>query len=305
MSENFCVALGSDSHPALTEALEAEFCVVPLKSANTETRALVVPASVGFEPEALEPLTALEMIAVFGVGLDKIDLRYATRRELVVANTKGALDDAVAEHALALLLAASRGICQADSFVREGEWPNSQFPLSLGLKGRRCGILGLGQIGRKIARLCQAFGAHIAYHGRRRQDDVDYEYFEDLWSLANESDILLLALPGGPETAGLVDSTIISALGPEGILVNISRGSVVDEAALVEALEYGDLGAAALDVFADEPHVLESLRSLHNVVLSPHIASATHQARQAMAAMTVENLKAHFQGRPVPGQVAL
>lgn len=304
MSDKISIALIGESYADLQEVLETEFEVTSLAEAGSHTRGVVAPASLGFSPELLEPLTNLEIITVFGVGLDKIDLRYALRRELVVAATQGAHDDTVAEHALALLLAASRQICQADSFVRDGEWPHSHFPISFGLAGRRCGILGLGRIGRKIARLCQAFGATVGYHGRRRQDDVEYHYYDDLWSLANESDVLILALPGGPETEGIVDSTILSALGPEGVLVNIARGSVVDEEALIEALEYGDLAAAALDVFPHEPHVSEALRALHNVVLSPHMASSTFHARQAMSVMTRENLRAHFAGLPVPGKVS-
>lgn len=297
------LALANEDHPRLRSALEQEYEVSALAEAGVETRALVVTAYQGAVAETLERFPKLEMVAVFGVGTDRLDLKDLNERGLVVANTPGTLDEAVAEHALALLLAASRKLVAADAFVREGEWPNALFPLARGLGGQRCGIVGLGRIGRRIAKLAEAFGMTVCYHGRAPQPDVKYEYFSDLWALANESDALILALPGGAESQGIVDSEILQALGPEGILVNIARGSVVDEEALIEALEYGDLGAAALDVFATEPYVAEGLLNLPNVVLSPHIASATEKSRQAMAEMTLANLRAHFAGYPVPGLV--
>lgn len=297
------VALANENHPQLRGALEKEYDVPTLAQAGDETRALVVMASQGVVAETLERFPQLEMVAIFGVGTDRVDLEDLHKRGLVVANTPGVLDEAVAEQALALLLAASRKVVQADAFVREGEWPRTVFPLARGLSGRLCGIVGLGHIGRRIAKLVEAFGMRVAYHGRSRREDVDYEYFTDLWALANEADVLILALPGGSETQGVVNTEILQALGPEGILVNIARGSVVDEEALIEALEYGDLGAAALDVFATEPHVPEGLIGLPNVVLSPHLGSATEETRQAMVEMTLANLRAHFAGREAPGHV--
>ena len=297
------LALANENHPLLRSALEQEYDVSTLAEAGLETRALVVTAYQGAVAETIERFPRLEMVAVFGVGTDRVDLEDLKKRGLVVANTPGTLDEAVAEHALALLLAASRKLVAADAFVREGEWPQTVFPLARGLGGRRCGIVGLGRIGHRIAKLAEAFGMTICYHGRTQQPDVTYQYFSDLWALANESDVLVLALPGGPESQGIIDAEVLQALGPEGILVNIARGSVVDEEALVEALEYGDLGAAALDVFATEPHVSPGLLKLPNVVLSPHIASATENSRHAMAEMTVANLRAHFAGNPIPGIV--
>ena len=297
------VALASENHPKLRSALEEEFAVPSLAEAGEETRALVVLASQGVVGETLERFPKLEMVSVFGVGLDKVDVTGLKARGLIVANTPGVLDEAVAEHALALLLAASRKVVQADTFVREGEWPQAVFPLARGLRGRLCGIVGLGRIGRRIATLVEAFGMQVAYHGRTEQTEVSYEYFSDLWALANEADVLILALPGGDETQGVVNTEVLQALGSEGILVNIARGSVVDEDALIEALEYGDLGAAALDVFATEPHVPEGLLGLPNVVLTPHLGSATEETRQAMVDMTLANLRAHFAGRSAPGQL--
>lgn len=297
------VALANENHPLLRGALEKEYDVPTLAQAGDETRALVVMASQGVVAETLERFPKLEIVTVFGVGTDRVDLDDLKKRGLVVANTPGVLDEAVAEHALALLLTASRKVVQADAFVREGEWTRAVFPLARGLRGRLCGIVGLGRIGGRIAKLVEAFGMRVAYHGRTEQTDVSYQYFSDLWALANEADVLVLALPGGAETKGVVSTEVLQALGPEGILVNIARGSVVDEEALIEALEYGDLGAAALDVFAIEPHVPEALLALPNVVLTPHLGSATEETRQAMVEMTLANLQAHFAGRIPPGNM--
>lgn len=300
------VALLTDAYPALRDALESDFRVVDGQNEHPdEVRGVVVTASKGTSAEQLDRFPNLEVVAVYGVGLDKLDHRHLIARELVVANTPGVLDEAVAEHAMALLLTAARRVREADDFLRHGEWSKTAFPLARGLTGKRCGIVGLGRIGHEIARRAEVFGLEIAYHGRQRQEHVAYEYFQDLWALANESDILVLSLPGGPETEGLVNEEILRALGPEGLLVNIARGSVVDERALVEALEFGDLGGAALDVFWEEPSVPEALLALPNVVLTPHLGSATEECRQAMLDLTLENLRAHFSGRPLPGLARL
>lgn len=298
------VALATEAYPALRAALEESYRVARLEDSVGGVRGMVCAASKGISKDQLQRYPDLEVVAIFGVGLDQVDLDYAAQRGLVVANTPGVLDDAVAEQALALMLAASRRICQADQFVREGEWQRASFPLSSGLSGKKCGIVGLGRIGRGIARRAEAFGLEIGYHGRRQQEGVDYEYFESLWALATWSDVLVLAVSASPETEGMVDEEILRAVGPEGLLVNVARGSVVDEDALVEALEYGDLGAAALDVFRDEPHVPEGLLKLPNVVLTPHLGSATEETRQAMLELVLENLRAHFAGEFVPGRVS-
>jgi lactate dehydrogenase-like 2-hydroxyacid dehydrogenase len=297
------VALASESHPELRAALEAEFRVVRLDDDPAGVRGLVVTSSQGISNARLQHYPDLEVIATLGVGLDRLDLAFIDKLGVRVANTPGVLDATVAEHAMALLLAVSRRICQADEFVRQGEWGKALFPLASGLSGKRCGIAGLGRIGSLIARRCEAFGLLIAYFGRHRQADVPYEYFEDLWAMAHECDILILSLPGGKETEGIVNAEVLHALGPDGLLVSIGRGSTLDEQALLEALEYGDLGAAALDVFADEPNVPQGLRDLPNVVLTPHLGSATKECRQAMVDMLLANLRAHFTGQPMPGLV--
>lgn len=299
------ISLFTESVPGLRKALEAEFRVIPGDGDLAQIRGAVVSASQEVSVELLERCPNLEIVAVYGVGLEQLDHRYLFARELVLAHTPGVLDETVAELALALMLTATRRVREADEFVRHGEWEERIFPLTRGLNKRRCGIAGLGRIGRKIAQRAEVFGLQISYFGRRHQDDVGYPYFDDLWALAVESDILVIALPGGSETAGMVNQEIIRALGPDGLLVNIGRGSIIDEEALIEALQFGDLGGAALDVFGDEPNVPEALRVLPNVVLTPHIGSATEDCRQAMLELTLANLRAHFSGRTVPGKVRL
>lgn len=297
------IAVPGSSYPALRVDIAEAFRLAG-ETDYPEARGLVVPASEGASQELLQQYSQLEVVSVYGVGLDKIDRAYLHQRGIALAHTSGVLDQTVAEHALALLLAACRRIREADDFIRDGEWPQRTFPLGSGLFGKRCGIVGLGGIGKQIARLAEAFGMRIAYHTRHPRTDVKYDYHSSLWDLAHESDVLVLALPGTPETEKIVNSEVLCELGPEGILVNVARGSVVDEAALIEALEYGDLGAAALDVFENEPHVPEALRCLPNVVLTPHLGSATEQCRAAMRYAVVENLRCHFAGEPVPGLVA-
>jgi hydroxypyruvate reductase len=261
-------------------------------------RGIVTSASHGGADAALiESLPALEIIAGFGVGVDNIDVAAAKRRGIVVTNTPGVLNEAVADSALALLLAVTRRVCQADRYVRAGQWGKAPFPLGQGLQGKTCGILGLGGIGRCIATRVEAFGMQVAYHGRHRQE-VAYQYCDSLLELAGISDVLVAAIPGGSETRALIDRAVLEALGTEGVLINIARGSVVDQPVLVEMLGSQRLGGAGLDVFIDEPHVPEELYALDNVVLLPHLGSATEETRLAMGQLTLANLKAHFEGRP-------
>lgn len=292
------IILATRTQPTLRDALEKLYLVHELDEECPQARVLVTSASAGVASEQLARYPDLELIAVFGVGLDGIDLELCHERGITVTNTPGVLDGAVAEHALALTLTAWRRVREADEFVRQGEWTSHGFPLTRGLSGKRCGIVGLGRIGRRIAELVTAFGMKVAYHGRQEKPDAPYTYMEDLWDLASISDVLILALPGGVETEGLIDAVILQALGADGLLVNVARGSVVDQQALVEALEYGDLGGAALDVFWDEPEVPQELLRLPNVVLTPHLASATEETRQAMLDLTLENVRAHFYPSP-------
>lgn len=251
----------------------------------------------------IEALPRLEIIAGFGIGVDRIDLAAAQARGIRVTNTPDVLTGDTADIALALMLAAERRIAEGDRFVRAGRWLSGNLPFGRSLNRRRLGILGLGRIGRAIAARAEPFGMEIAYSGPRRKPDAPYRYIAEPVELARWSEILIVACPGGPETYHLVDQTVIEALGAEGTLVNIARGSVVDEAALVSALEDKTLGGAGLDVYEDEPHVPQALLAMDNVVLSPHTGSATDDTRRAMGDLMIENLLAHFAGRPLPTPV--
>ena len=245
-------------------------------------------------------LPALEIVANFGVGYDNIDATAAAARGIAVTNTPGVLDAEVADLTIGLLLATLRRLPQADRFVRDGRWPGGAFPLSPTLRGRRVGIVGLGAIGKAVARRLDGFDIAIAYHGRTRQPDVGYEYHASLVALAAACDVLIAIVPGGAATTHLIDAAVLAALGPQGVLINVSRGSVVDEVALTAALESGAIWGAGLDVFADEPHVPPALLTMANVVLLPHIGSASRHTRAAMGQLVVDNLIAWFDdGRPL------
>jgi hydroxypyruvate reductase len=263
-------------------------------------RAAVTNGIVGMKGELIEALPALEIIGVFGVGVDAVDLAVARARGVRVTNTPEVLTEGVAELAIALLLAIARRIPFNDRYVRAGRWPKEGDPaLSNSLAGRRLGIVGLGRIGRRVAQLAEAFGMVVSYTGPRPKDDVAWRYYGDLVGLAREADCLILTCKGGPDTARLIGREVIEALGPEGWLINVSRGSVVDEPALVDALVNRRLGAAGLDVFASEPRVPEALLGLDHVVLQPHQGSASEETRAAMGRLVLDNLAAHFAGRPL------
>ena len=257
-----------------------------------------------FDAALLARLPALEIIANFGVGYDSIDLDAAARRGIVVTNTPDVLNDEVADLAVALLLATVRRLPQADRFVRSGRWLQGNFPLGPTLRDRTVGLVGMGRIGKRIAQRLSAFEVPIVYHSRTARPDVPYRHYPELLAMAKDVDTLLAILPGGPATKGLIDAAVLAALGPDGILINVARGSVVDEPALVEALLSETILAAGLDVFADEPRVPQPLLELDNVVLLPHVGSATRHTRGLMGRLVVDNLLSWFEGRgpltPVP-----
>lgn len=304
-----------DVHPGTTARLDDAYVLHRLWQADDpqrflaevgpRVRAAVTNGIVGIKGEVIEALPALEIIGVFGVGVDAVDLATARARGVRVTNTPDVLTEGVAELAIALLLAVARRIPQNDRYVRAGRWPKEGDPaLASSLAGRRLGVVGLGRIGRRVAQLAEAFGMEIRYGGPRRKDDVAWPYYDDLVRLARDVDVLMVTCKGGPETAGLIGRDVIEALGPEGWLINVARGSVVDEPALVEALVSGRLGAAGLDVFAKEPHVPEALLGMDNVVLQPHQGSASEETRSAMGRLVLDNLEAHFAGRPLLTPVA-
>ena len=272
-----------------------------LAAEATRIRGLAVSTLAGAIDETwLDRLPALEIVASFGVGYDRIDADGAAARGIVVTNTPGVLDEEVADLTLGLLLATLRRLPQADRYVREGRWPSAPFPLSPSLRHRRVGILGLGAIGKAIARRLQAFDVPVAYHGRSRQAGCAFPYHASARELAAASDVLIAVVPGGAGTRHLVDAAVLEALGPDGVLINVARGSVVDEAALIDALRAGTILAAGLDVFEDEPRVPEALLGMENVVLLPHIGSASQVTRAAMGRLVVDNLVAWFErGHPL------
>lgn len=256
-------------------------------------------AGAGVQAPLMDRLPNLEIIASFGVGYDSIDVAAARARNIRVTNTPDVLNDAVAELTIGLMVSLARRIPQADQFVRQGKWPGANFGLFSELTGKTVGILGLGRIGKEIATRAQAMKMRVVYHGRKAQPNVPYIFYDDLVDMARDSDWLVVIAPGGKGTEGIVSRAVLEALGPEGRLVNVARGTLVDEPALVDLLRNGGLGGAALDVFVDEPSVPEALFGLDNVVLSPHQGSATHQTRTAMGDLLVANLDAHFAGEPL------
>jgi lactate dehydrogenase-like 2-hydroxyacid dehydrogenase len=249
--------------------------------------------------ELIARLPALEMVSVLGVGYDGVDTRAAKARGVMVTHTPDVLNDEVADTAIGLMLCAARQLPAADRFVRRGDWPKGPMPLTRKMSGSRLGLVGMGRIAKAIAHRAAAFGMHIAYHARSAKADVPYAYVADLRALAAQSDFLVVITPGGAGTRHLINGPVLEALGAKGILVNVARGSVVDQAALVDALASGKLGGAALDVFEAEPQVPQALIDMPHVVLSPHIGSATRETRQAMADLALNNLIAHFDRRPV------
>lgn len=277
---------------------EAQDQAAFLKEVGPRVRAIAAGGSI--DAALIAALPKLEIISSFGVGYDSIDIAAAKARDIRVTNTPDVLNDAVAELAIGLMLALSRRIPRADVFVRAGRWARGEsLPFTFELTGRTVGILGLGRIGKEIATRAQGLKMRVAYHGRYRQEKVPYAFYDKLEDMARDCDWLVIMAPGGKGTQGLVSRQVLEALGPKGMLVNIARGSLVDQEALVDLLQAGKLGGAALDVFADEPNVPEALFGMDNVVLSPHVGSATQQTRDAMGALVVANLEAHFKGEPL------
>ena len=270
-----------------------------------EVRAIAASGDSRVPAGLIARLPALELISVMGVGYAGVDVAAARSRGVMVTHTPDVLNDEVADTALGLMLCAARQLPQADRWVREGRWASEgPMPLTRSLSGKRLGLVGMGRIAKAIARRAQAFGMPIAYTARSAKPELPFRFVPDVAALAADSDFLVVITPGGEGTRHLVDARVLRALGPKGILVNVARGSVVDESALVQALEHGEIGGAALDVFEHEPQVPEALTRMPHVVLAPHIGSATAETRQAMADLAFENLARHFDGlavrTPVP-----
>jgi lactate dehydrogenase-like 2-hydroxyacid dehydrogenase len=259
-------------------------------------RALATTYTSPVSAALIESLPRLEIISVFGVGYDSIDLRAAAARGIVVTNTPDVLTEEVADATLGLLLCTVRELPQAERFVRDGRWVNGPYPLTSSLREKKVGIFGLGRIGKAVASRCEAFGLSIAYHGRKPQD-VPYRYYGTLVDLARNVDILIVTAPATPDTRGAIDTGVLTALGPEGVLINVARGSIVDEPALIQALSSRTIYAAGLDVFATEPRVPDALLALDRVVVLPHVGSASRATRNAMGLLVAENLISWFAGK--------
>jgi len=275
---------------------EAQDPALLLREHGAAIRGIATSGRFGATKELIDALPALEGIFSFGVGYDTIDITAAEARNVVVTNTPGVLDACVADTALALMLAVSRRIAEADRFVRAGRWPTEGFGLGSRMTGKRCGIVGLGNIGLQIARRAQAFDMDILYTNRKPRPDAPegYRYCPDIVELASQCDFLVLAVPGGGATRHMVNAQVLDALGAEGWLINIARGTVVDEAALVAALQNKRIAGAGLDVFEHEPATPPELNAMDNVVMLPHIASGTHETRRAMADLMRANLDSWF-----------
>jgi hydroxypyruvate reductase len=269
-----------------------------LAAEGAKIRGLVQGGGTVTPTTLLDQLPKLEIISVFGVGYDGVPVDYCKSKRIRVTHTPDVLTDDVADVAVALTMMTCRGFARMERFVRAGEWKKGSPGLTTRLKGKHVGILGLGRIGKAIAERLRAFGMEIAYTGRKPQK-TRYTFIPDLKELAKQSDFLIVSCPGGPATRHLVNADVLAALGKKGTLINIARGSIVDEEALVAALSQRTLGGAGLDVFADEPHVPAALLEMDNVVLLPHVGSATRETRQAMGDLCKANLDAWFKEHKV------
>lgn len=298
MSETPRLLLISVSMPKVRDRIAESFDVVELPSEGVDAflaehgaGIVAVATFAGIKPDVMAALPDLKVISSFGVGYDSIDANEAARRGILVGHTPDVLNDEVADTTIMLWLATSKHLVQGDAWARSGQWEEKgNYPLTKSVRNRTVGILGLGRIGQTIAEMATMFDANVIYHTRSKKD-VPYTYYDDLTEMAQAADVLIVITPGGAATQRLVNADVMNALGPEGILVNVARGSVVDEPALIKALQDGRLGGAGLDVFESEPHIPDALKALDNVVLAPHIGSATVETRDAMGALVCENLE--------------
>ncbi|MEY2780706.1 MAG: Glyoxylate/hydroxypyruvate reductase [Pseudomonadota bacterium] len=298
------VMLVSQVMPYMAQALNEQYVVhekdhITDPNALQRIRAIVGGGDSKVEAKLMALLPNLEMISVVGVGYDGVDVKAALDRGVRISHTPNVLNDDVADLAMAHLLNVSRRLPQADRFVRNSDWVDGPFPLSRKLSGSRLGLVGMGRIGQAIAKRALAFDMHISYTARSPKGELPYSFHATPEALAANVDFLVVITPGGPGTKHLINASVLKALGPKGYLVNVARGSVVDEAALIEALQKKQIAGAGLDVFADEPKVSAELRNLQNVVLTPHVGSATFETRKAMSDLALANLKAHFSGEPL------
>jgi lactate dehydrogenase-like 2-hydroxyacid dehydrogenase len=266
-------------------------------------KAIATRGELGANAELIGQLPNLEIISCYGVGTDAINLAAARSRGIKVTNTPDVLTGDVADLALGLLLSVARKMPAADAYVRDGSWKSANMSLVTRFHGKRLGIIGMGRVGAAVAKRAAGFDMKISYFSRQKRSDVDYIFEDSIQKLASTSDFLVATLAGGPATAGLINATVFEALGPQGYFVNVARGSVVDEPALIDALATGKIAGAGLDVFWNEPNIDARFLSLSNVVLQPHHASGTTETRKAMGQLVRDNLAAHFSGQPLLTEV--
>lgn len=301
MSRPRLLALARLKPQDMADRLNADYEVVDDIAVAADVEVVLTAGNLGLNAAQMAALPSLRLIAVNGVGLDAVDLVEARRRGIAVTTTPDVLSLAVAEMALGLALAVGRRIAEGDRFVRAGQWAGGgRLDLGMSVLERRAGILGYGRIGRRLADLLRGLGIEVLYTARHERADAPDGFRPDALSLACDCDVLFVTAAGGNDTRGLVDAEVLGALGAQGLVINVARGPVVDAAALAEALEAGVIAGAGLDVFDDEPQVPAALLAAPNCVLTPHVGSATAEARRAMAALVLDNVDAYFSGRPLP-----
>lgn len=286
------------AHFEVLYAPDSTRCAEALAAHGPRVQAVLTVGAIGLSAAQMQAMPQLRWVGALGAGYENIDVAYARAHGIAVSNGAGTNDQCVADHAFGLVIAAVRGLVRLDRLTRQGVWRND-IPLPPNVSGKRLGILGLGTIGQKIARRAQAFDMPVGYHNRRPKDGVDFTYFDSVLALAQWADVLLVATPGGAGTRHLVDVPVIAALGPQGYVVNIARGSVVDTAALAQALRTGALAGAGLDVYESEPLPPAELLDLDNVVLTPHVAGWSPEAVQATVDLFLDNAHRHFAGQPL------
>jgi lactate dehydrogenase-like 2-hydroxyacid dehydrogenase len=299
--------------PAVDAALEQQFVLHQadihniksvLAQAGDQIRGIATRGRQKTDAALIAALPRLEIVSNFGVGYDSIDIAAAVKRGIVITNTPDVLNAEVADFTVGLLLATIRELPQADRYLRDGKWPTSPFHLTQTLRDRTIGLIGMGRIGQAIAKRIAAFDVPVVYHSRKPQPNVSYRYYPDLKAMASDVDTLIAIVPGGAATKHMINAEILRALGSRGILINVARGSVVDQGALIDALRDGTIHGAGLDVFADEPNVPPELIAMQNAVLAPHVGSGTHHTRAVMGELVVDNLRSWFAGKgpvtPVP-----
>lgn len=271
-----------------------------LNAVKDDVRGIIATMGNQVQTNLMDALPNLEIVALKSVGFDNVDIKEAKSRKIVVTNTPDLVTADTADTAIGLLLNVSRRFVELDAFTRVGRWQSgAKKPISRSLTGKKVGIIGLGRIGKAIAKRCLAFDMEVCYFGRTEKPGVSYQYYKDLFTMASEVDYLIAVVPGGEETRHMVNADILAALGKDGYFINIARGSVVDEDALVYALQKGMIAGAALDVYANEPNFPEELKTMDNVVLFPHVGANTYETLNDMGDLVIENLSLHFAGKPV------